>query len=57
VVVLVALEEGTRIVSNLVGVDPAEVRAGMPVRVEFTEVEEDRILPLFVPDDRPEGDA
>ena len=30
-VVLVELEEGTRLVSNLVGVDPSEVTIGMPV--------------------------
>jgi uncharacterized OB-fold protein len=56
VVVLVELEEGTRLVSNLVGVAPAEVRIGMPVEVEFTEVEPDVLLPLFRPA-RAEGEA
>ncbi|MEM7410526.1 MAG: bifunctional MaoC family dehydratase N-terminal/OB-fold nucleic acid binding domain-containing protein [Myxococcota bacterium] len=51
-IVLVELEEGTRVVSNLVGVDPADITIGMPVEVEFTRVDEDLVLPLFhaVPD-------
>ena len=49
VIALVELEEGTRLVSNLVGVEPDEVRAGMAVELEFTEVEENRFLPLFRP--------
>jgi hypothetical protein len=48
-IVLVELEEGTRLVSNLVGVDPAEAHIGMPVEVEFTRVEDDLVLPLFRP--------
>ena len=35
-IVLVELEEGTRLVSNLVGVGPRASRIGMPVQVEFT---------------------
>jgi uncharacterized OB-fold protein/acyl dehydratase len=46
-VVLVELEEGTRLVSNLIGVAPHEVRIGMPVEVEFSEVEAGYVLPLF----------
>ncbi|MGH0032775.1 MAG: OB-fold domain-containing protein [Myxococcota bacterium] len=46
-VVLVELEEGTRLVSNLVGVDPADVAIGMPVEVEFTRVDDELVLPLF----------
>lgn len=48
-IVLVELEEGTRLVSNLVGIDPARVRIGMPVHVEFTRVDEGLVLPLFRP--------
>lgn len=48
-VVLVELEEGTRLVSNLVGVDPAEVSVGMPVEVAFTPVDDELVLPLFRP--------
>jgi hypothetical protein len=53
VVVLVDLEEGTRLVSNLVDVAPGDVKIGMPVEVAFTAVDDDLILPLF----RPAGGA
>jgi hypothetical protein len=48
-IALVELEEGTRLVSNLVGIGPAEVRIGMPVQVEFTQVDPELVLPLFRP--------
>jgi uncharacterized OB-fold protein/acyl dehydratase len=48
-IVLVELEEGTRIVSNLVGAPRQEVCIGMPVTVEFAEVEPGRLLPRFRP--------
>lgn len=41
VVVLVDLEEGTRLVSRLVGTPPDDVRIGMPVAVEFERVDDD----------------
>jgi 3-oxo-4,17-pregnadiene-20-carboxyl-CoA hydratase alpha subunit len=49
-IALVELDEGTRLVSNLVGIDPADVEIGMRVRVEFTRVDVDLVLPLFRPD-------
>ena len=48
-IVLVELEEGTRLVSNLVGVGPDQIRIGMPVQVEFTQVDSELVLPLFRP--------
>jgi uncharacterized OB-fold protein/acyl dehydratase len=48
-IVLVELEEGPRLVSNLVGVDPAEAEIGMPVEVVFTQVDPELVLPLFRP--------
>ena len=48
-IVLVQLEEGTRLVSNLVGVGRDEVRIGMPVVCEIVEVEEGFKLPQFRP--------
>jgi uncharacterized OB-fold protein/acyl dehydratase len=48
-IVLVELEEGTRLVSNLVGVEPEDVRIGMRLAVEFAEVEPGRLLPRFRP--------
>ena len=52
-IVLVELEEGTRLVSNLLGVDPAAAEIGMPVEVEFTRVDDDLVLPLFRPAQSP----
>lgn len=49
IVVLVELEEGTRLVSNLVGVSRHDVRIGMPVQVEFSEVEPGFRLHQFRP--------
>jgi len=48
-IVLVELEEGPRLVSNLVGVDPAEAEIGMQVEVVFTQVDPELVLPLFRP--------
>lgn len=48
-VVLIELDEGTRLVSNLVGVDPGDAEIDMPVEVVFTRVDPDLVLPLFQP--------
>ncbi|MBT4512229.1 MAG: Zn-ribbon domain-containing OB-fold protein [Chloroflexi bacterium] len=45
--VLIELEEGVRIVSNMVKVKPEELQIGMPVQVTFEKVAEDLILPKF----------
>ena len=47
VIVLVALAEGTRLVSRLVGTAPDAVRIGMPVRVDFETVDGDLTLHVF----------
>src|SRR5690349_4954255 len=47
VIVLVDLEEGTRLVSGLVGVEPDDVRIGMPVRVDFETVDDGLALHVF----------
>jgi uncharacterized OB-fold protein len=47
VAVLVDLDEGVRVVSNLVGVEPRDVRIGMPVRVTFEETADDMAVPVF----------
>lgn len=44
---LVDLQEGTRIVSSLVGADPSEARIGLPVELDIVEVEPGLKLPLF----------
>ena len=48
VVALVDLDEGPRIYTNLVDVEPAEVVIGMRVEVTFLELD-DRMLPVFRP--------
>jgi uncharacterized OB-fold protein len=47
VIALVELEEGTRLVSRLVGVDPDAVAIGMPVAVEFERVDDDFVVHQF----------
>jgi uncharacterized OB-fold protein len=47
VAVLVDLDEGVRIVSNLVGVDAPDVRIGAPVRVKFEATADDMAVPVF----------
>jgi uncharacterized OB-fold protein len=46
-VVVVELDEGVRLVSNLVDVPAAEIRADLPVQVVFEPVTEDVTLPKF----------
>ena len=48
-VVVVELDEGARLVSNLVDCPVADVRAGMPVEVVFDDVTPDVTLPKFRP--------
>jgi uncharacterized OB-fold protein len=51
VVALIELEEGPRLISNIVGCAPEAVAVGMPVRVRFDDVGE-FTLPRFEPSDR-----
>ncbi len=46
---LIELEEGTRLVADIVGIDAADVKVGMPVEVEWIEHDEDLTLPAFHP--------
>jgi len=46
---VIALEEGTRLVSNLVACDPDEVRVGMPVQLSIENVDDGLTLPFFRP--------
>ena len=48
-VVLVELEEGTRLVSNIVGVEIDDIAIGMPVEVHFTDFGDGLVLPQFSP--------
>jgi uncharacterized OB-fold protein/acyl dehydratase len=46
---LIELEEGTRLVANVSGVDPADIRVGMSVEVEWVDHDADLSLPAFRP--------
>jgi uncharacterized OB-fold protein len=50
-VAVIELEEGTRLVSQVVGIPPDDVHIDLPVHVDFVEVEEGLTLPLFRPID------
>jgi 3-oxo-4,17-pregnadiene-20-carboxyl-CoA hydratase alpha subunit len=51
---LIELEEGTRLVADVIGVEPSEIRVGMPVEVEWVDHDPDLSLPAFRPS-RPVG--
>jgi uncharacterized OB-fold protein/acyl dehydratase len=52
---LIELEEGTRVVANVIAVEPSEIQIGMPVEVEWVDHDPDLSLPAFRPS-RPGGD-
>jgi uncharacterized OB-fold protein/acyl dehydratase len=47
IVALVELEEGTRVVGNLLDIDPEDVRIDFPVEVCFVAVDDDLVLPQW----------
>ena len=49
VLALIALEEGPRMLSNIIDCPPGEVRIGMPVAVTFQPCGPDIALPQFTP--------
>jgi uncharacterized protein len=46
---LIDLDEGVRILSNLVDIDPRDISIGMPVTVEFRPTRHDGAVPVFKP--------
>jgi uncharacterized OB-fold protein len=48
-VVVVKLQEGAKMTSNLIGVKPHDIRIGMPVQVIFEKVSDEVTLPKFEP--------
>jgi uncharacterized OB-fold protein len=46
---LVDLDEGVRIVSNLVDVEPGDVRIGMELQARFEATADDMAVPVFEP--------
>lgn len=51
--VTLAEQEGLQLVTNLVGIEEADVRIGMALRVEFEQLAPDYVIPVF----RPAGSA
>ncbi len=49
VVAIVELEEGPRLLSNIVGIKPDAVQCEMPVKVVFDDVADDVSVPKFAP--------
>lgn len=49
VVAVVDLEEGPRVMTNLVGCDPADLRIGQEVVVAYQELTDEITVPLFRP--------
>ena len=49
VVALVDLDEGVRFVTNLVDVEPSDVRIGMAVEVVLVPIDHDMAVPVFRP--------
>jgi uncharacterized OB-fold protein len=45
---LVELEEGTRVVANIDGFAPGELKIGQPLQATFVEYDADLSLPVFV---------
>jgi uncharacterized protein len=52
VIALVELTEGVRVLAELTGIEPDQVQIGMPVRVSFTRIDDDLVLPGWRPDER-----
>jgi uncharacterized OB-fold protein len=50
VVALVRLAEGPVVLSNIVGVEPEDVRCDMPVKLVWEDLPDGRKLPLFTKD-------
>ena len=47
VVALVALEDGVRLISEVIGSPPESMRIGMPVLLDWLECDKDLTLPVF----------
>jgi uncharacterized protein len=48
-IAVVELEEGTRLVANLVGIEADAVHIGLPVAVAFVVTDDELTLPMFKP--------
>jgi uncharacterized OB-fold protein len=48
-VTVVELEEGPRLVTNLVGIANDQIRVGMPLTITYEDITEEYTLPKFRP--------
>jgi uncharacterized OB-fold protein len=55
VVAVIELEEGTRLIANMTGVEPADVHIGMPVELDWIDADPELTLPAFRPATREEN--
>ena len=46
---IIEVAEGWYMLTNLIGIEPEDVRIGMPVEVDFHELSEEITLPYFRP--------
>lgn len=46
---LIDLEEGVRVLSNLIDIDQADIAIGLPVTVDFRRTRHDAAVPVFKP--------
>lgn len=49
IIALVELEEGTRLVTNLVDIEPEDISIGMPVELTWIDADDELTLPAFRP--------
>jgi hypothetical protein len=49
VIALAELPEGVRVLADMPGTDPAQVRVGLPVRIGFSRIDDDLTLPSWRP--------
>jgi uncharacterized OB-fold protein len=47
VIALVELEEGVRLLAELVDVSPDDVRVGLPVRIDFVAIDDELTMPVW----------
>lgn len=55
-VIVVELEEGPRMVSNIIGCDPSKLFIGMPLEIAFHDVTPEITLPKFRPAGQKKGE-
>ena len=57
VIALVELDEGVRLLAEMPGVAPDQVRIGMPVRIDYLRIDDELTLPAWRPADAAAGQA